>query len=98
MTGLFRGNGVQMLRIFPYGAIQFSSYEAFKWLLYPADQQQLEKDRWRRGVAGSLGGVCSVAATFPLDTVRAHLATHSKAGLDSWWGPVEGRMRWRGGE
>ena len=30
--GLFRGNGVQMLRIFPYGAIQFASYESFKKL------------------------------------------------------------------
>jgi len=33
VSGLFRGNGVQMLRVFPYGAIQFSSYEVFKRIL-----------------------------------------------------------------
>lgn len=29
-TGLYQGNGVQMLRIFPYAAIQFLSYEQLK--------------------------------------------------------------------
>ena len=28
--GLYKGNGVQMLRIFPYAAIQFMSYEQYK--------------------------------------------------------------------
>ena len=28
--GLYKGNGVQMLRIFPYSAIQFAAYEEFK--------------------------------------------------------------------
>jgi solute carrier family 25 protein 16 len=27
---LYKGNGAQMVRIFPYGAIQFSAYELFK--------------------------------------------------------------------
>jgi solute carrier family 25 protein 16 len=29
---LYKGNGAQMVRIFPYGAIQFSAYELFKRL------------------------------------------------------------------
>ena len=30
VQGLFKGNGVQMIRIFPYAAIQFSSFEKYK--------------------------------------------------------------------
>ena len=32
-------------------------------------------------LAGSLGGVCGVVATYPLDTLRARLAVHPKAGM-----------------
>ena len=28
--GLFKGNGAQMVRIFPYAATQFTSYEIYK--------------------------------------------------------------------
>ena len=30
VLALYKGNGAQMVRIFPYGAIQFSAYELFK--------------------------------------------------------------------
>lgn len=30
VAGLYRGNGVQMVRIFPYGATQFMAYEQYK--------------------------------------------------------------------
>jgi hypothetical protein len=30
LLSLYKGNGAQMVRIFPYGAIQFSAYELFK--------------------------------------------------------------------
>ena len=29
-VGLFRGNGAQMVRMFPYSALQFSSFEVYK--------------------------------------------------------------------
>lgn len=74
--GLYRANGVQMLRVFPYGAIQFASYEAIKKLL--DDGRQDSRRHWRKLVAGSVGGVCGVVVTYPLDTLRAHLAFHSK--------------------
>ena len=32
-------------------------------------------------LAGALGGVCGVVATYPLDTLRARLAVHPKAGM-----------------
>jgi len=84
VSGLFRGNGVQMLRVFPYGAIQFSSYEVFKRILdYKSEGSGGSVVRI---AAGSLGGLCGVVSTYPLDTLRARLAVHSKAGSDGYNG------------
>jgi len=81
VSGLFRGNGVQMLRVFPYGAIQFSSYEVFKRILdYKSEGSGGSVVRI---AAGSLGGLCGVVSTYPLDTLRARLAVHSKAAMDT---------------
>ena len=30
IVGLYKGNAAQMIRIFPYAAIQFSAFEQFK--------------------------------------------------------------------
>lgn len=68
---LYRGNGAMMVRVFPYAAIQFMSYEQYK--------------RIYRGFfttnptvanlfAGSSAGITSVACTYPLDVVRARFA------------------------
>ena len=75
MLALFRGNGAQMVRIFPYGALQFTSFEVFKKLLPQLKVSFLSKESHSmKFVAGSLAGLVSVTATFPLDTIRARLA------------------------
>ena len=33
--GLYKGNGAMMIRIFPYGAIQFMAFEHYKTVLEP---------------------------------------------------------------
>jgi len=75
VLALFKGNGAQMVRIFPYGALQFTSFEVFKKLLPRSKMSALSKDsHGMKFVAGSLAGIVSVSATFPLDTIRARLA------------------------
>lgn len=32
--GLYKGNGAQMVRIFPYGAFQFASFEFYKMVTF----------------------------------------------------------------
>ncbi|XP_071952033.1 solute carrier family 25 member 16-like [Antedon mediterranea] len=69
--GLYKGNGAMMIRIFPYGAIQFVSYERYKkmalsWLGQDSHVARL--------MAGSLAGVTAVLFTYPLDMIRARLA------------------------
>lgn len=71
LRGYFKGNGAMMVRIFPYAAIQFMSYEQYKRLLKPYFSAQ---NHINKLVAGSLTGITAVTCTYPLDVVRARLA------------------------
>ena len=63
------------MRVFPYGALQFTSFELFKTLLPCLGLGWLGKEaHTMKFVAGSLAGLTAVSATFPLDTIRARLA------------------------
>ncbi|XP_041362283.1 graves disease carrier protein-like [Gigantopelta aegis] len=73
--GLYKGNGVQMLRIFPYAAIQFMSYEQYKKLI---KKYLSENTHVIKLTAGSLAGLTAVVFTYPLDVVRARLAFQVK--------------------
>ncbi|SGZ56439.1 CIC11C00000002517 [Sungouiella intermedia] len=76
--GWFRGNTLNCIRIVPYSAVQFAVFEEVKLFLLsmkPEGQRTLtEVDRL---VAGSVGGICSVAATYPLDLVRARITVQT---------------------
>lgn len=73
VKGYFKGNGTNVLRIIPYSAVQFASYEEFKKLLKVSEDLQ-NQTPLRRLVAGGLAGTTSVIATYPLDLVRTRLA------------------------
>ncbi|RZF37577.1 hypothetical protein LSTR_LSTR013998 [Laodelphax striatellus] len=69
---LYKGNGAQMVRIFPYAAVQFTAFEFYKKALSTvmvANNSHIDKF-----VAGSGAGVTAVLLTYPLDTIRARLA------------------------
>lgn len=80
--GFMRGNGTNCIRIVPYSAVQFGSYNFYKrtcFERYPgADLTPLE-----RLTCGGLAGITSVTFTYPLDIVRTRLsiATASFADL-----------------
>ncbi|XP_067673801.1 solute carrier family 25 member 16-like [Haliotis asinina] len=73
-TGLYKGNGVQMLRIFPYAAIQYMSYEQYKKLIKTFSISP----HFVKLLSGSFAGLTSVLFTYPLDMVRARLAFQVK--------------------
>ncbi|AGO13822.1 AaceriAGL047Cp [[Ashbya] aceris (nom. inval.)] len=75
VKGLFRGNGINCLRIFPYSAVQYAVYEFCKTRLFHAGQEDHQQLRsWERLVGGALGGGASVLVTYPLDLVRTRLS------------------------
>ncbi|TIC37632.1 hypothetical protein E3Q09_00641 [Wallemia mellicola] len=70
--GFMRGNGINCLRIAPYSAVQFSTYEFLKILFAGDSNRPLEN--WQKLAAGALAGINSVATTYPLDLVRSRLS------------------------
>ncbi|EMC91841.1 hypothetical protein BAUCODRAFT_79366 [Baudoinia panamericana UAMH 10762] len=73
--GLFRGHSATLLRIFPYGGIKFLAYEQIRGILIPTKDHETPL---RRMLAGSLSGVCSVFATYPLEVIRVRLAWETR--------------------
>jgi len=70
--GFMRGNGINCLRIVPYSAVQFTTYEQLKRWLTNNGVKKL--DTRMRLTAGALAGITSVCATYPLDLVRSRLS------------------------
>ncbi|KAG7091071.1 hypothetical protein E1B28_010128 [Marasmius oreades] len=69
--GYMRGNGINCLRIVPYSAVQFTTYEQLKkWFT----RGSRELDTPKRLASGALAGITSVCSTYPLDLVRARLS------------------------
>lgn len=73
-AGFMRGNGINCLRIAPYSAVQFTTYELCKTWLRPASG---ELDVVRRLTAGAVAGIASVVSTYPLDLVRSRISIAS---------------------
>ncbi|XP_041921137.1 solute carrier family 25 member 16 [Alosa pseudoharengus] len=69
--GLYKGNGAMMVRIFPYGAIQFMAFDNYKKFL---SKRLGISGHIHRLMAGSMAGMTAVICTYPLDVVRARLA------------------------
>lgn len=72
---LYRGNGAQMVRIFPYASVQFFTFELYKKglnNLFPSPKNETKHSL--KFCAGSLAGVSAASLTYPLDLIRARLA------------------------
>ncbi|BFZ65131.1 hypothetical protein YB2330_006294 [Saitoella coloradoensis] len=73
--GYMRGNWTNCIRIAPYSAVQFWSYNVFKTGMLEEGEREL--DTIRRLTAGGLAGVVSVVATYPLDITRTRISIAS---------------------
>ncbi|CAK4625010.1 hypothetical protein LEN26_013479 [Aphanomyces euteiches] len=69
--GLFKGNGANCVRVFPYTAIQFAAFERLRPVLAEPGKKDLSP--LRKLAAGSIAGVVSVFFTYPLDFIRARI-------------------------
>ncbi|PYH97775.1 solute carrier family 25 member 42 [Aspergillus ellipticus CBS 707.79] len=73
--GFMRGNGTNCIRIIPYSAVQFGSYNFYKKFAESSPNGELSP--LRRLVCGGAAGITSVTITYPLDIVRTRLSIQS---------------------
>ncbi|KAK3295044.1 mitochondrial carrier domain-containing protein [Chaetomium fimeti] len=74
--GFMRGNGTNCIRIVPYSAVQFGSYNFYKRQFFerhPGDSLTPVA----RLICGGIAGITSVTFTYPLDIVRTRLSIQS---------------------
>ncbi|KAL3424368.1 mitochondrial carrier [Phlyctema vagabunda] len=103
--GFMRGNGTNCIRIVPYSAVQFGSYNFYKKFFESSPGVDLNSGR--RLVCGGAAGITSVFFTYPLDIVRtrlsiqsasfAALSTSSKAQLPGMWSTMVTMYKTEGG-
>jgi solute carrier family 25 phosphate transporter 23/24/25/41 len=74
--GFMRGNGTNCIRIVPYSAVQFSSYNFYKRSIFES-HPGADLSPLTRLVCGGLAGITSVFLTYPLDIVRTRLSIQS---------------------
>ncbi|CAK9312451.1 unnamed protein product [Citrullus colocynthis] len=73
VCGFYKGNGASVVRIIPYAALHFMTYEQYRcWILdnYPGLGVGPHIDL----LAGSVAGGTAVLCTYPLDLARTKLA------------------------
>jgi solute carrier family 25 phosphate transporter 23/24/25/41 len=71
--GLFRGNGVNVIRVAPSKAIELFAYDTVKTLLAPKPGEPSHLIIPASTVAGATAGVCSTLCTYPLELLKTRL-------------------------
>lgn len=80
VAGLFRGNGINCVRIFPYQAVQFVAFQYIKTEVLQR-QHTTQLSNTARLMAGAAAGTLSVLVTYPLDLVRTRLSIQTAQNL-----------------
>ncbi|KAI0171052.1 solute carrier family 25 member 42 [Pestalotiopsis sp. NC0098] len=74
--GFMRGNGTNCIRIVPYSAVQFGSYNLYKKHFFETSPGS-PLHPVERLLCGGIAGITSVFFTYPLDIVRTRLSIQS---------------------
>lgn len=83
--GLFRGNFINCLRIFPYTAVQYSVYMEMKDAMKKYKHLSNDSDLTRvdRLFGGTVAGFASLLVTYPMDLVKTRLSVQTAKSLQN---------------
>jgi solute carrier family 25 phosphate transporter 23/24/25/41 len=95
LTGFWRGNLTNCVRVVPHAAVQFVSYDKFKIMMIGSSDGKLSIPQ--RLLCGSLSGICAASVTQPLDVVRIRLQTDAECNKGSVRLAVKQMMQEPGG-
>ena len=82
LKGFFRGNGSNVVRIVPFSAIEFYTFEICKESILPPDNPRHKPSLL---LCGSLSGIAASVLTYPLDFVRTILTIQTDAKYKGMW-------------
>ena len=82
VRGLWKGNGLNCVRVVPSSAIQFASYALYKQVLFDDDGER-RLHTWQLMVAGGLAGATSTSCTYPIDLMRARRTVDFRGEVDN---------------
>lgn len=71
--GLFRGNGVNVIRVAPSKAIELFAYDTVKKFLTPRPGEPPRIPFAISPIAGATAGVCSTICTYPLELLKTRM-------------------------
>ena len=74
VRGLWAGNGAAMMRVVPYSALTFTSFDRYEKLIQTTFGR--EKSIVTRLGAGAAAGATATLVTYPLDLLRTRMAAH----------------------
>ena len=83
VRGLWRGNGMNVLKIAPESAVKFAAYDFFKRRIRgDADRDLLMSERF---LAGSLAGGVSQTVIYPMEVMKTRLALRKTNEYSGIW-------------
>ena len=78
--GGFKGNGLTVMKIAPFSAIEFYGYEVYKSKLFPTKEKS-QLTYMDKILCGGLTGMTAQVLTYPLDLLKTYMTINIENSL-----------------
>ncbi|XP_049849029.1 uncharacterized protein LOC126317096 [Schistocerca gregaria] len=96
ISGYFKGNGVNCIRIFPTSSLQFYFFETYKTIALKHFHDQQDLNPVQRLFAGGAAGISTLLIVYPFEFIRCRLALQKTKIYSGMWDCLVSTMRKEG--